>query len=193
MSPTLFKDVINLVSLTMNKKINIKSLKFPDKLHLQWPAEIIYINDEWLVTLASPGTLVKHHTRNIEYTLKHFSLSIFSTKNNYNVMIDFDENGSFQKIYCNIALPADWSKALEVSWIDLDFDIIVTEQEGAKLIDKDEFDERFRNGIYPSEIANLATDTAMKILAIADSGLFPFLKSSLSNCLLEIEKSVENK
>ncbi len=108
-------------------------------------------------------------------------------------MIDFDENGSFQKIYCNIALPADWSKALEVSWIDLDFDIIVTEQEGAKLIDKDEFDERFRNGIYPSEIANLATDTAMKILAIADSGLFPFLKSSLSNCLLEIEKSVENK
>lgn len=102
-------------------------------------------------------------------------------------MIDFDEHGSFQRIYCNIALPADWSKTWEVSWVDLDLDIIVTTQEKAHLIDQEEFDERIKDGIYPPEIASLATDTAMKILSIADSGRFPFLKSSLSSCLLEIK------
>lgn len=60
--------------------------------------------------MANPGTIVTHHTRNIQFILDHTTISIFSNVNNYNVMIDFDTNGNFQKIYCNIALPANWSQ-----------------------------------------------------------------------------------
>ena len=173
--------------------MKIKSLKFPNKLHLEWATEIIQMNNEWLVVIAYPWTLVTHHTRNIQFVLDHTSLWIFSDVNNYNVMIDFNMEGDFQKIYCNIALPADWSQNWEVSWIDLDLDIIVKNWEKAKLIDKDEFDENIKNGIYPAEIANLATNTANELMLITDSGNFPFIKSSLTECLATIQRIVSEK
>lgn len=103
-------------------------------------------------------------------------------------MLDFDKQGNFQKIYCNIALPADWSQNWEISWIDLDLDIIVTNKEKAKLIDKDEFDENVRNGVYPIEIIDLATSTANAIMSVADSGNFPFIQSSLPEWLGTIKR-----
>lgn len=64
----------------------------------------------------------------------------------------------------------------------------MTDREKIKLVDKDEFDENVKNGIYPVEIAHLATNTADELMPIVGSGNFPFIKSSLSECLVAIQK-----
>lgn len=79
------------------------------------------------------------------------------------------------EIYCDIATPATWTSAGEVTMIDLDLDVVrVREDQQVLLLDEDEFAEHQVRYGYAPEVISAAERSAAWLLAAVRSRAEPF-------------------
>jgi protein associated with RNAse G/E len=91
----------------------------------------------------------------------------------YNVFRFVRPDGQLHCYYCNIALPAKWA-AGELSFVDLDIDIVVGADNSVKVLDEDEFETNRVVFGYPADII-LGVQKAIEEVKALVSGLeFPF-------------------
>ncbi len=86
-------------------------------------------------------------------------------------------NGEPQRteIYCDIASPATWTHAGEVTMVDLDLDVVRSRSDGAVvLLDEDEFVEHQVRFGYPAEVIAAATDAATWLRGAISGNAEPF-------------------
>jgi hypothetical protein len=74
--------------------------------------------------------------------------------------------------YANVSTPATFDGDT-VRWVDLDLDVIVTE-DGAALVDEDEFAQHREQFGYPEDVVARAWDAAQTLLQLATTGAPPF-------------------
>ena len=78
-------------------------------------------------------------------------------------------------MYCDIASPATWTDAGEVTMIDLDLDVLRRRADrSVVLLDEDEFAEHQVRYGYPPEVISAASDAARWLAAAISSGQEPF-------------------
>ena len=155
--------------------------------HQSWTGEAVSRSAEWLVVYTPPGTSVRHHTKDVTYVMEHGNLGIFSAKEYFNVFIAYNHDGSFRHLYINVARPAIWNDS-EVSWVDLDLDVMLMVGKKPELLDEDEFAEAKASGQLSSTLADKAEQVASMLMTESARGKFPFLTVGYEDALKEIEK-----
>ncbi|MCG1010758.1 DUF402 domain-containing protein [Salinicoccus sp. ID82-1] len=86
--------------------------------------------------------------------------------------IDIHPNGNLE-YYCNIALPPEYEDG-NVSFIDLDVDIVKIPGEDWKMVDYDEFIVNSRLLNYPEDIFQFVEHSVDKLKSRIEKQSFPF-------------------
>ena len=159
------------------KPIRLRAFKPGEKPHMSWDGKLLALSGEWILTHTPLGTTVYHHTRNLTYVMQHSCFGIFNTKEFYNLFIDLSADGSFKMLYINVATPAVL-KNDEISWIDLELDVVRLPGKSAEIVDEDEFEEAKAAGVLSPELADKAEEVAASLIKIVDTGDFPFLATN---------------
>jgi protein associated with RNAse G/E len=160
--------------ITMMKSTYVHAFKPDGSSHQPWDAELIAQTREWLVIHSPYGTRVEHHTKHLSYVMRHRNLEVFSTREYYNVFIDFAADGESKMLYINVATPAA-VRDDELSWRDLCLDVVRLPGRPAELVDQDEFEEAKVTGALTDELAIKAEATARYLMEVVPTGQFPFL------------------
>ena len=139
---------------------NIKALKQPNIPHYEWQGELLEQTDDYVLVICKPGRKLTHHTKGKTFTVNNTSLEYFFFKEWYTVAIEI-EAGKINSYYCNIAKPSIIENN-EISFVDLDLDLIKRPGEDWQVVDEDEF-------VINSEKYNYSADLKDKaIAALAD-------------------------
>ena len=169
--------------------IHLQALKPNGKPHQSWSSNLILESGDWIITHSGYATSVRHHTKDLTYVMQHNNLGIFNTEEYYNVFIDFHKDGTFKMLYINVATPAVFQND-EITWTDLELDVVRLPGKSAELVDEDEFEEAKESGLPPLDLANKADEVAAKLMKKVDKGEFPFLATNYCEIIRAIAETL---
>jgi protein associated with RNAse G/E len=153
-------------------KISVLARKFDGSIHRQWKAKLIN-QDSTLIILYGVFDLdVKHPSLGFIRKGTH-SIEYYWKENWYNVFIFFEPNGELRNYYCNINIPPNFDGEI-LSFIDLDLDIMISNNFNITVLDEDEFESNAKKYNYPNEIKQKAKKTLTELLALIKRREFPF-------------------
>jgi uncharacterized protein len=173
----IFQKLISKGELTLNNFIKIKSFKYPDKLHYEWEGEILQKTSDYVLVRCKPGRKLIHHTQNMIFTINNTSLEYFSLKEWFTAAMEV-EDGAIVSYYCNVAKPSVLTNN-ELSFIDLDLDLVQEKDKNWEVVDEKEFELNSINYQYPQELKDEALKALEKLKAKIKRGDFPFNKQVL--------------
>jgi len=134
----------------MNNIYTMKAYKYDNKIHYEQPLTLYEKKDNYIALKGEIGRKLKHYTRNDIYTFDKRTIEYFFEDKWYTASFTFNSKGICDYIYCNICFPSKITEN-EVSFIDLDIDIIYEEGQ-TKVIDIDEFEAHKIKYKYPQKI-----------------------------------------
>ncbi|MDO3412631.1 DUF402 domain-containing protein [Saccharibacillus sp. CPCC 101409] len=153
-------------------KLNVHALKYGDIAHYDWEMELLEERADCLIAQGTAGRKLRHHTKGQVFEIPHASLEVYALKDGYTVSFDIAE-GRLISIYCNAALPCVRTGS-DLSFVDLDLDLLWNEAEGWHVVDEDEFAVNCNRFGYPAEVIDAAERSIRELQARAESKLFPF-------------------
>jgi protein associated with RNAse G/E len=169
----------------MSTDITVRVLKYNGIEYRRWNAriksrvkELIILNAEFEdeVQHASLGTIPKG-TRTIEY---------YWLDRWYNIFQFLKADGSTRIWYCNINTPPELING-ELSYIDLDVDILVQPDLSYQVMDLDEFEENAKRYGYSEQVKKRAFKAVDELVSMIEAVRFPFarnvLKSSVTSAV----------
>lgn len=155
----------------------MKSLKYPDILHYEWKGRLIRKTPEYVMVLCESGREMKLHTKNRTFTIDVTSLEYFFLKEGYTVAMEIEE-GKILSYYCNIATPSELNDN-QLSFVDLDLDLVKRRNEDWMIVDEDEFEINSGKYGYPAELKEYALKSLDLLQKKIKHGSFPFDGSGL--------------
>jgi protein associated with RNAse G/E len=158
--------------------LKIKALKFPNVLHYEWEGEIIEKTPNYILVLCKSGRKLIHHSKNDVYTINNTSIEYFSLKEWYTAAMEVEE-GVVVSTYCNVAMPSVLNNN-ELSFIDLDLDLVKRKNKDWEVVDEDEFEVNSIKYQYPEELKNEALKALENLKQEVARCSFPFNKEITS-------------
>lgn len=158
--------------IKLSNIVKIKALKFPDILHYEWEGELLHHTSDYLLVLCKPGRTLIHHTKNKIFTIDNTSLEYFSLKEWFTAAMEV-EDGKVVSTYCNVAKPSVF-KNNELSFIDLDLDLIQVKDKEWEVIDEDEFESNSIRYGYSIELKRETVKALDRLKEEVRLGKFPF-------------------
>ena len=107
---------------------------------------------------------VKQHTRTVEY----YWLGRW-----YNVFRFLKDDGSTRLWYCNVNTPLEFKES-ELTYIDLDIDILVQPDFSYQVLDRDEFESNAERYDYSDEEKRQAEKAVEVLFTMIETRHFPF-------------------
>lgn len=156
----------------MNRPVTIQAYKYGGRLHYEWPAEIIYQNEQYVMVLCRAGRALTHHTKGKTFTMPYPSIEIFFFDEWYTCAITFQSPERLM-YYCNIAMPAELKEGA-LSFLDLDLDVLKEPDEDWKVVDRDEFIAHQKELNYPAELVARAELALEQLQQQIETKQFPF-------------------
>ena len=157
----------------MSNTLKIKALKFPNVLHYEWEGEILEKTPNYILVLCKSGRKLIHHSKNDVYTINNTSIEYFSLKDWYTAAMEI-EDGVVVSTYCNVAMPSVLNHN-ELSFIDLDLDLVKRKNKNWEVVDEDEFELNSIKYQYPEELKNEAIKALERLKQEVAKGSFPFI------------------
>ena len=156
----------------MEDNISVRACKFDGSIHRKWNTKLINQDSSLIVLYGvfdfeiehSALGFIKKDTRSIEYYWKESWYSVF---------VFFEPNGKFRNYYCNINIPPEFDGDT-LTFIDLDLDVMVSEDFNVTILDTDEFEANAKKYNYPDEIKLKAKQTLTELLSLIETREFPF-------------------
>ncbi|WP_252183332.1 DUF402 domain-containing protein [Rossellomorea vietnamensis] len=127
--------------------------------------------------LCKPGRKLKHYSRDTTFIFDNTSLEYFSLKEGFTVAMEI-KNGSIVSYYCNVALPSVL-RGNEISFVDLDLDLVKKQDEQWEVIDEEEFETNSLKYNYPLELKEGAILSLEEMKSKVKNQVFPFNESVL--------------
>lgn len=162
----------------MKDMIHMKALKYPNIPHYDWEGEVLEKTDDYIMVLCEAGRKLVHHTKNKVFTVKNASLEYFSLTQWYTAAVEIEDD-KIKSYYCNVAMPSVIEDN-EISFIDLDLDLVKEQNEDWKVVDEDEFEENSVTFNYPTELKNGALQALEQLKTRVEQKEFPFNKEILN-------------
>lgn len=157
--------------------IHMKSMKYPNIPHYEWKGRLLRKTPEYVVVLCESGRELKHHTKNTTFTVDVTSLEYFFLKEGYTVAMEIEE-GKILSYYCNIAMPSVLN-GNQLSFVDLDLDVVKRRNEDWMVVDEDEFEVNSVKYGYPVELKEYALRSLYLLQNKISDNLFPFDENDL--------------
>lgn len=152
--------------------------KKPDgKSHMTWTGELLKQTDDWVVVGGKLGADVHHHTRDLHFAFTHAIIGVLSRIDHYNIFIAYDDDGTFNHSYTNLATPSVLT-GNEVSWTDLELDMAVDHEGLVTLLDEDEYAAAQADGAISQTLATVVNATSEQLLQDAAAARFPYNRSN---------------
>ena len=107
---------------------------------------------------------VKQHTRTVEY----YWLGRW-----FNVFRFLEDDGSTRLWYCNVNTPLELKEG-ELTYVDLDIDILVQPDFSYQVLDRDEFESNARRYGYSDEEKRQAEKAVEVLFSMIEARQFPF-------------------
>ncbi|MEO7507719.1 MAG: DUF402 domain-containing protein [Pyrinomonadaceae bacterium] len=159
------------IERAIGETITVRSCKFDGSLHRSWKACLVSETDELVVLDGVFERDVRHEwlgliergTRSLEY---------FWTKRWYSLYRFFDTEGAVRIQYVNINLPPTLNGS-ELSFIDLDLDLLLHADGTHSILDEDEFQTNAQLYAYPAELCAGVRNTLNALVFEIKAGRFP--------------------
>lgn len=152
--------------------LHLHALKYGNIAHYDWEMTLLEEREGFLVAEGKAGRKLKHYTKGQTFAIPHASLEVYALQDGFTVSFDIAD-GEVISIYCNVSEPCVRSGA-EVSFVDLDLDLLWNESAGWHVVDEDEFEENRRRLNYPDELVDYARRALEKLQERARRKKFPF-------------------
>lgn len=156
----------------MSNILKIKALKFPNVLHYEWEGEVLEKTPNYILVLCKSGRKLIHYSKNEVYTINNTSIEYFSLKEWYTAAMEVEE-GIVVSTYCNVSMPSVLNHN-ELSFIDLDLDLVKRKNKNWEVVDEDEFEVNSIKYQYPEELKSEALKALERLKQEVEKGRFPF-------------------
>lgn len=154
----------------MNLKLH--ALKYGNIAHYDWDMTLLEEREGCLIAEGRAGRSLKHHTKGQTFTIPHASLEVYALHEGFTVSFDI-AGGRIVSMYCNVSQPCIRS-GHDVSFVDLDLDLLWNEEQGWHVVDEDEFAvNRLKFG-YPPDVAESAERSLDELRRRVRASAFPF-------------------
>jgi uncharacterized protein len=151
----------------------ILSLKFDQKPHYTWPADLVSDDGECLFLSSIIGGTLIHYTRGFQEPQNLPSDMTFWRGRWYNVFRNYDPNYRLRNFYCNVGMPLE-IEGDTIKYVDLDLDVRVYPDGSFELLDEDEFALHTVQYNYPQWVQQNAWQAVDEIKAMATAREGPF-------------------
>ncbi|HIW33934.1 MAG TPA: DUF402 domain-containing protein [Candidatus Paenibacillus intestinavium] len=156
----------------LKKSVQIQAFKYPNRLHYEWEADLIELNEQYAMVACHAGRKFHHYTKQKQFIMPYPSIEIFFFEEWYTFSVSFRENGEMMH-YCNVAMPSRLDNGI-ISFVDLDLDYLQEPHEDWKVVDEDEFLHNQQTYNYPKALIDGAQLGLAKLQQLVAAKQFPF-------------------
>lgn len=161
------------------QSITVRVLKYDGTEYRRWEASIAQQDGSLIVLDAEFDVEVKHATLGTipkgTRTVEYYWLDRW-----YNVFRFLEDEGQTRLYYCNINMPASLNNN-ELTYVDLDIDILVRPDLSFRVLDVEEFEANADEYGYSDEVKREARNALNELTARIESCQFPFAEHVLSS------------
>jgi len=154
-------------------ELYVQAMKYNGDKHFSYPSQMISQDPEVITVYGPPGRRLLHPGRGLDMSMENMTIDFFFPGRYYNVFAGFNLDGSFRHYYCNLCLPPELD-AGQLTWVDMDLDLVVRPDLTYVVDDEDEFAERTIAWSYPPELVQTLRSALEELIALVESRSFPF-------------------
>lgn len=156
----------------MKKNITINARKFGGEIHRSWNCELIEQIDTLLIFVGVFKDEIVHPELGIirpgTVSYEYYWLDRW-----YNIFRFHEPEGALRNFYCNINLPPTFEAGV-LDYVDLDIDLLVSENFQIKVLDLEEFEINSVKFNYPKPVIEKAFASLTDLISLAEQRHFPF-------------------
>lgn len=135
----------------MRNPVTARKLKYDGRAKPDWDGDLVEaIDDRWLVAYFAQPPHRTEGGAEIVHALRYFGLDI-----PLSVLVSFDAVGRMLEYQCDAALPAI-ARGREISFVDLDLDVMADARMLPRLRDEETFAGHIRSMPYPPAVVESA-------------------------------------
>jgi uncharacterized protein len=155
--------------------ITVHSCKFDGRIHRKWHAVLTRKEDSLIIL---DGVFAEEVLHPILGKIAQGTLSTeyFWTDRWYGIFRFRETSGQLRNFYCNINTPARLEEDV-LSFVDLDFDVLVNPDFSFQILDEEEFEENARLYNYPTRFRERAQQALQEVISLIQNREFPFSQS----------------
>lgn len=154
-----------------NNAATVNSLAFDGTIRRSWQCKLIERNDPLLVFVGTFDRDVEHTDLGLIKT-GTISYEYYWLDRWHNIFRFHEADGSLRNYYCNINMLPTFVGG-ELSYIDLDIDLVVWPDMSYQVLDRDEFEHNAAKFNYSEEIRRKVESTLAELIEIVERGDLP--------------------
>lgn len=153
--------------------ITITFLEWDDAPHYSWPAEVLLVTPEAVLTRLRAGSTFTHHARGAEYRVEHDGLVAFWPDRWFSGGPDLDPTtGLVLEYYFNINTPPEFGPD-GIQAVDLQLDVKAHANHSAQVFDEQEYLTAEARYAYPAWLTRQARLSVRDCLDLIERGAWP--------------------
>jgi len=154
------------------KNVVINSRKFDGRIHRSWKADLIGKHDDLLIFVGVFEHEVRHPKLGV-IRRGTISYEYYWTNRWYNIFKFHEPEGALRNFYCNLNMPPVFENEV-LDYIDLELDVLVSNQFEVEILDLEEFEENSALYGYSEELIAKTFETLDELLGRIEKRSFPF-------------------
>ena len=156
----------------MQKNVIINARKYNGEIHRTWHCDLLEREGSLLVFVGEFKEEILHSDLGIirpgTVSYEYYWLDRW-----YNIFRFHEPEGHLRNFFCNVNTPPVFESNV-LDYIDLDLDVLISNQLEAKILDADEFEANAKIYGYSKEIIHGAEIALSELLELAQNKSFPF-------------------
>ena len=153
-------------------KIEVRTFKYDGKEHRRWRAELLRQEESLILLDAKFEEKIEHPLLGLIES-GTLSLEYYWLDRWYNIFRFLEPSGELRSFYCNVSVPPVFD-GQNLSYIDLDMDVLVSPDLSYRILDEDEFAENALRFNYPQEVLRKAQEGLEELVSLIEAKGFPF-------------------
>lgn len=156
----------------MRKNVTINARKFNGEIHRSWHCDLIEQAGSLLIFVGEFKEEIKHQDLGVirpgTTSYEYYWLDRW-----YNVFRFHEPEGELRNFYCNVNTPPVFESRV-LDYIDLDLDVLISDDFKVKVLDTDEFEINSEKFGYPAEVKEKAQNSLAELIGLVQNRRFPF-------------------
>ena len=161
----------------MQKNVVINARKYNGEIHRSWHCDLLESDGSLLVFIGEFKEKILHSDLGI-IRPGTISYEYYWLDRWYNIFRFHEPEGTLRNFYCNVNAPPIFESNI-LNYIDLDLDVLVSNQFDVRVLDADEFELNSKIYGYPKKIKQQAETALQELLELIEHRHFPFNISHL--------------
>lgn len=154
-------------------RLTVAPRRYDGSPKFRYPADGLELGPRRWVVHGVFGPEIGPHSQRLDFYPGDHTVEFYTADRWYNVYAVFSPAGDPRGYYCNLATPPR-RDGDEITYIDLDIDVLVRPDGGYVVLDEDEYAERVRRFGYPPDVQASVAAALAELTAAVEGRRPPF-------------------